>query len=177
MDILSLPGDIINEIGHIISYSTKYVLRFVNKSLSVKCSSSKSFMFTEAVECGNVDLIRWAMNKGHGWQYGLCKAAIHHGHFEVLKLLSENRCYWGNLCMDEAARKDDIKSLNWCYENACPWFDESAEYYVHGSYNVNVIKWMVERKLKLSCKLWDDAVMFDNTDLIKWLELNNCPRC
>jgi hypothetical protein len=105
--------------------------------------------YKAAAENGHIGIIKWAWSKtclplGET----VCAAAARGGHFDILKELREECCYWDEETCNEAARGGHLEILKWAKENFCPW----------------------------SAKTFACAVASENLEMIRWLAENDCPR-
>ena len=57
-----------------------------------KCGVSDWWFCSRTAADGHLELLRWAHERGYGWDKSACDNAARGGHLEVLKWLRENGC-------------------------------------------------------------------------------------
>jgi hypothetical protein len=90
-------------------------------SLQINISDSLKYIICEkAAKNGDLDILKWAREKGCRWNEWTCFHAATGGHLEILKWARENGCPWDKWTC-AAAYEDHLDIFKWAVENGCPW--------------------------------------------------------
>eukprot|EP01043_Picozoa_sp_COSAG02_P055124 COSAG02_NODE_6347_length_3633_cov_1.777023_2_plen_255_part_00 len=76
----------------------------------------------EAAACdGQLACLKYAREKGCGWDEDTCMVAAENGQLECLKYAHENGCPWSKYTCLSAAANGHLECLKYAHENGCPW--------------------------------------------------------
>lgn len=85
-----------------ISYYTTFInfisengyLNLLKESYTNKINRDNIYICSYAASGGQLDVLKWARNRGCGWGSIVSSCAANNGHLEVLKWCRENGCSW-----------------------------------------------------------------------------------
>ena len=69
---------------------------------------------------GQLEVLKWARDRGCQWNAGTCSGAAEGGHLDVLQWARANGCEWDWETCAFAAEGGHLEVLQWARENGCP---------------------------------------------------------
>jgi hypothetical protein len=97
------------------------------------------FAVANGCECGDVleiafrsnrfDIFQWACENGCKPLAGAIDAAVYAGRLDIVKILHELGCKWGQNAIDcwTAACMGNLEILKWLHEHGCPWKSDTGD--------------------------------------------------
>ena len=128
----------------------------------------------KAARDGQLEVLKWARDRGCDWNSATCAWAAGMGHLEVLQWARENGCEWDKDTCTYAAKGGHLEVLQWARENGCEWDEETCAKAAKGGH-LDVLKWAREN----GCE-WDDdtcaeAAEGGHLEVLQWARENGCP--
>jgi hypothetical protein len=104
-------------------------------------SPVNSFTWWGAIEKGHLNVLKWALESGHGHSMtSICAAAAEHGQLEVLKWARSQGFPWCVYTCMGAAENGHLEVLKWARANGCPW-DEYTWIHAYENGHLEVARW------------------------------------
>lgn len=100
------------------------------------------YLSLSAAVGGQLDVLKWAQQKGSLWSTSVCANAARHGHLNVLIWLRQNGCPWDEYTTYRAATTGRLEILKWAYENGCP-LGEHIMTVMHTRPNKEITAWLI----------------------------------
>jgi hypothetical protein len=95
---------------------------------------------------GKLDVLKYLReNRNTPWDEATCAVAAWIGNLEILKWAREKGCPWDRWTCDNAARNGHLELLKWARENGAPWDDETCASALKGKH-FEVVKYYAEER-------------------------------
>ncbi len=126
---------------------------------------------------GNLEILKWAKDKGFEFNSRYVVHVIQNGHLEVLKWMHDN--YYINQLLREnmcnyAASSGQLDILKWTHENGYKW-DASTCSNAALSGNVECLKYLRLNKCEWNKYVHQNANNYGHKELLEWAMENGCP--
>lgn len=134
-----------------------------------------------AVEKGFLDIIKWIKSVDYiYWKYEkdeLCDAAVRSKSFEMLEYVLSIGCTPSYYTLDLAVKANDTQMVKYICEKLyySDWAFCDITYSAVKNGNLEILKCLVAKGIKVDDKTIDYAKQSKNIDMLKWLRKNNCP--
>ena len=97
------------------------------------------------------------------------------GHFEVIKWLRSEGCYWDEFSSSLVASSGNLKLLKWAKKDGMPWSDELVCEGASGGGKLEILRWSHARNEDcLGKKCCDFAARFGHLKVLRWLRRKGC---
>lgn len=154
-----------------------------------------------AAYIGNIDLLQYLMNRGHGFTKWTVQCAIRNKHLNAFEWMVEQGCPAYDYSCQVAAKTGDLDLLKSIYRivgklnkdvakaAAMSGNLEMLEYLKSekcvmddGTYlsaikknHIHVLDWAYQNNIELTVSCFDDGALRGNLNVIKWLHDHKCP--
>lgn len=115
---------------------------------SEKGSPGGAWMFGQAIQDGDLEMVKVLRWCGFPWCELVCEYAAKFGELEILKWLRKNGCPWNRKITGLAAKNGHLEVLIWAKENGCPENLFLCDHGVAGAHP-DVVKWLRENDYDL----------------------------
>lgn len=136
----------------------------------MSCNNPKGLTCKIAVECGRLEMLKWAVSRGLPWGMSVhaCAIAAKSGHLEILQWVRSQGHYWnmdkicsyaaergyldilewmcsqGGKCDEDdcvlAAMYGHLEILRWLHANGYPWGEDANYWAASGGY-LEILQW------------------------------------
>lgn len=138
---------------------------------------------------GRLNVLRWALAKGHRWDSSTCGAAAGGGHLSVLAWPRSMGCWWGESTCAEAAGGGHFELLKWAREHGCscpfgcgaaatkgdlglranevPW-GILISHAAAREGRLEILRWAKEQGCRMDSQVLDEALRGGQIEVLKW---------
>ncbi len=128
-----------------------------------------------AAAWGQLDTLKWLLDKDCPWDERVCAEAARHGYLDVLKWLRSEGCPWDKrTCMD-AATEGHFEVLKWARHNGCKWDKKTISLQIAFSGNIQMMKWARSKHCWWDAQTCARAACGKKLEMLKWLHRSGCP--
>lgn len=167
----------------ILSYTALEAAIKFNKFENVKWFCANGYKCSDegfhlAARSGNLDMLKFLMKDGEGYNTETCSGAAKNETLEILKWLRDPKtgkgvCPWDKEACSAAAEHARLNNLKWLRAQGCDWDpDECLNEVIVTS--LDVVKWIVSQGYKMKSSLYMNAVRADNLEALIWASDNGC---
>jgi hypothetical protein len=123
---------------------------------------------------GHLNVVMWLHEQDYPWEADTCSYAAGEGHLHILQWLRANDCPWDAETCASAAENGHLHVLQWARANGCDW-DEMTCTRAAAFGHLHILQWARAN----DCP-WDESVCFNAAeigylDILQWARANGCP--
>jgi hypothetical protein len=126
-----------------------------------------------AAASGNIEVLKWCLDKGYSWDSRTCASAASHGHLHVLQWARDKGCPWYEDTCSNAAMWGRFEILKYAQSNGCPWDAETT--LAAATHNrLVILKWVQSMGCPWHKRLCCIAAGYCRLYILIWAQLNGC---
>ena len=141
-------------------------LKYIHTYYSLNISSCE-YIMDDAVDGGNLNLIKYLHDNGCDWDEKTCTYAAFNNNLDILKYLHENECPWNEKACLAACHNDHVDILKYLHENGCPRDSHACHIACHNGH-LEIFKYLHENGCSLD-EVVRHIVEYDHPDIVEYI--------
>lgn len=134
---------------------------------------NKKNLCTKTVEYGNVDFLKFVVEKGFPFDENTTATAVKKGYFNILIYLIEKGCSYDKRICSFAAAEGNLNILRWACENGYP-LDKSVCKYAAKNGHLECLVLARQYNCPWDSFVCDNASSGGHLNILRWAVENNC---